>query len=73
MHVLQKELILPNGTKISNRIAKSAMSENASTKFHEPSQLLISTYKKSYLSLFVCCNISLYDTSSALMSTNQVK
>ena len=43
---LQQELILPNGTRISNRIAKSAMSENDSTKTHEPSPNLIKAYKK---------------------------
>jgi len=46
MTFLKQALILPNGTRISNRIAKSAMSENASTKSHEPSQLLINAYKK---------------------------
>lgn len=43
---LQRELILPNGTRIRNRIAKSAMSENASTKKQEPSPILINAYKK---------------------------
>jgi len=46
LEYLQHELILPNGTRISNRIAKSAMSENDSTKTHEPSPNLIKTYKK---------------------------
>lgn len=43
---LQQGLILPNGARISNRIAKSAMSENASTKKQEPSPILINAYKK---------------------------
>lgn len=46
MNCLEQELILPNGTRIINRIGKSAMSENASTKNHKPSQLLINAYKK---------------------------
>lgn len=46
MTSLKQALILPNGTRIRNRIAKSAMSENASTKSHEPSKLLINAYKK---------------------------
>ncbi len=45
MSILQKELILPNGTIISNRIAKSAMSENLSTKNHDPSTTLLNVYK----------------------------
>ena len=43
--MLQKELILPNGTKLTNRIAKSAMSENLGTKNYEPSQTLINAYR----------------------------
>jgi 2,4-dienoyl-CoA reductase-like NADH-dependent reductase (Old Yellow Enzyme family) len=46
MNCLEQELILPNGTRISNRIGKSAMSENASTKNHKPSRLLINAYEK---------------------------
>ncbi len=46
MSILQQELILPNGTKLSNRIAKSAMSENASNKNHEPTPTLINAYRK---------------------------
>lgn len=46
MTILQQEMILPNGTKLSNRIAKSAMSENASNKNHEPTKTLINAYKK---------------------------
>lgn len=45
MTVLQQELILPNGSRLSNRIAKSAMSENASNKKHEPTTTLINSYK----------------------------
>ncbi|MBQ0787861.1 MAG: NADH:flavin oxidoreductase/NADH oxidase family protein [Oceanihabitans sp.] len=45
MHVLQKEMILPNGVILSNRIAKSAMSENLSNKHHEPTPVLINAYK----------------------------
>ncbi|MDO6471320.1 NADH:flavin oxidoreductase/NADH oxidase family protein [Maribacter sp. 1_MG-2023] len=45
MNVLQEEMILPNGVILSNRIAKSAMSENLSNKHHEPTSILINTYK----------------------------
>jgi 2,4-dienoyl-CoA reductase-like NADH-dependent reductase (Old Yellow Enzyme family) len=45
MNVLQEEMILPNGVILSNRIAKSAMSENLSNKHHEPTPILINTYK----------------------------
>jgi len=45
MNVLQRELILPNGIILSNRIAKSAMSENLSNKHHEPTPILINAYK----------------------------
>lgn len=46
MNILQKELILPNGTIIKNRIAKSAMSENLSNRSNEPTPILINVYKK---------------------------
>ena len=46
MSILQKELILPNGSVIPNRIAKSAMSENLSNKNHEPTPTLINVYEK---------------------------
>lgn len=46
MDILQEKMILPNGTILSNRIAKSAMSENLSNKNHEPTPVLINVYKK---------------------------
>ena len=46
MNVLKEEMILPNGSILSNRIAKSAMSENLSNKYHEPTPILIEVYKK---------------------------
>ena len=46
MNVLEEEIILPNGSILSNRIAKSAMSENLSNKYHEPTPVLINVYKK---------------------------
>ena len=46
MNILEKEMILPNGSILSNRIAKSAMSENLSNKYHEPTPVLIEVYKK---------------------------
>lgn len=46
MTALDKEMILPNGTIISNRIAKSAMSENLSNRYHAPTPVLIEVYKK---------------------------
>ncbi|WP_055442313.1 NADH:flavin oxidoreductase/NADH oxidase family protein [Lacinutrix himadriensis] len=60
MHVLQKEMILPNGVILSNRIAKSAMSENLSNKRHEPTPVLINAYKawaKSGAGLLITGNI----------------
>ena len=45
MNALQKEMILPSGVILSNRIAKSAMSENLSNKYHEPTLTLINAYK----------------------------
>jgi len=46
MNVLAEEMILPNGSILSNRIAKSAMSENLSNKHHEPTPVLRDVYKK---------------------------
>ncbi|MFT5887014.1 MAG: 2,4-dienoyl-CoA reductase-like NADH-dependent reductase (Old Yellow Enzyme family) [Arcticibacterium sp.] len=46
MKVLQDELTLPNGSILSNRIAKSAMSENLSNKYHDPTAVLVNVYKK---------------------------
>jgi len=44
MKTLNSSLTLPNGTVIKNRIAKSALSENMSTKKHAPSKPLINAY-----------------------------
>jgi 2,4-dienoyl-CoA reductase-like NADH-dependent reductase (Old Yellow Enzyme family) len=46
MDLLQEKLTLPNGSTLSNRIAKSAMSENLSNRLHEPTPVLINAYKK---------------------------
>jgi len=46
MNILKKEMVLPNGSILSNRIAKSAMSENLSNKHHEPTPILVNVYKK---------------------------
>lgn len=46
MTLLEEEMILPNGVILRNRIAKSAMSENLSNKYHEPTPVLINVYKK---------------------------
>jgi 2,4-dienoyl-CoA reductase-like NADH-dependent reductase (Old Yellow Enzyme family) len=46
MTVLEEEMILPNGSILKNRIAKSAMSENLSNKNNEPTATLIEVYKK---------------------------
>ena len=43
---LQKELILPCGVKLQNRIAKSAMSENMSPKHHGPTKSIIHVYQR---------------------------
>jgi len=45
MH-LQKELILPCGVKLQNRIAKSAMSENMSSRHHGPTESIIHVYER---------------------------
>ena len=45
MH-LQKELILPCGATLRNRIAKSAMSENLSPRHHGPTKSLIQAYQR---------------------------
>ena len=46
MSLLQQKITLPNGAIISNRIAKSAMSENLGTKNYAPSAILIKAYEK---------------------------
>lgn len=46
MDILQQKLTLPNGSVLSNRIAKSAMSENLSDKHHAPTPVLIRAYKE---------------------------
>ncbi len=43
---LQKELILPCGVQLQNRIAKSAMSENMSPRHHSPTKAIIHAYKR---------------------------
>ncbi len=43
---LQKELILPCGAKLQNRIAKSAMSENMSPRHNDPTNALIHAYQR---------------------------
>ncbi|MHA7943892.1 NADH:flavin oxidoreductase/NADH oxidase family protein [Formosa sp. 3Alg 14/1] len=45
MNILEQEMILPNGAVLSNRIAKSAMSENLSNKHQEPTAVLIEAYR----------------------------
>lgn len=46
MTPLNKELKLPNGSILKNRLAKSALSENLGTKKHAPSQTLINLYQR---------------------------
>lgn len=46
MKKLSSELKLPNGTRIKNRIAKSAMNENLSDKDHSPTKLLPQLYQR---------------------------
>lgn len=46
MEILKSPFTLPNGTILSNRIAKSALSENMGTKKHAPSKALINVYKE---------------------------
>ena len=46
MNVLKEEIILPNGSTLKNRIAKSAMSENLSNTSNKPTPQLIEVYKK---------------------------
>lgn len=43
---LQQEITLPNGVILSNRIAKSAMSENLGSNKHAPTPTLIKAYEK---------------------------
>lgn len=44
--LIRKELTLPCGTTLINRIAKSAMSENMSPRHHGPTDAIIHAYKK---------------------------
>ena len=46
MNNLTKELTLPCGTKLHNRIAKSAMSENMAPKNHRPNESIIQVYQR---------------------------
>ncbi len=46
IQILNKELTLPCGVKLSNRIAKSAMSENLSTKDNKVNDTLINVYRE---------------------------
>lgn len=46
MKSLLSELILPNGVKLSNKIAKSAMSENLGNTKHAPTPTLLKVYEK---------------------------
>ena len=46
MKLLNSSFTLPNGTILSNRIAKSALSENMGTKKHAPSKELLHVYKE---------------------------
>ncbi|TCP25952.1 2,4-dienoyl-CoA reductase-like NADH-dependent reductase (Old Yellow Enzyme family) [Tenacibaculum skagerrakense] len=60
MTKLQDSLTLPNGTVLANRIAKSAMSENLSNVTHEPTAVLINSYKewaKSGAGLLITGNV----------------
>ncbi len=43
---LQKELILPCGAKLQNRLAKSALSENMAPRYHGPTKAIIRAYKR---------------------------
>jgi len=44
--ILEKDLILPCGAILQNRIAKSAMSENMSPRHHGPTKPMILAYKR---------------------------
>lgn len=46
MKHLAQALTLPNGSTLSNRLAKSATSEVLGTKDHAPSQILINAYRR---------------------------
>lgn len=46
MTPLKNQLILPNGSILNNRLAKSALSENLGSKKHAPTETLISLYKR---------------------------
>jgi 2,4-dienoyl-CoA reductase-like NADH-dependent reductase (Old Yellow Enzyme family) len=45
MSIIPTPFTLPNGTVLSNRLAKSAMSENLGTRSYAPSRTLINAYK----------------------------
>ena len=73
MNQLQKELQLPNGSILKNRLAKSALSENISTKNHAPSETLLKLYKrwsKSEAGLIITGNVMI--DSKALGEPNNV-
>lgn len=60
MTSLNNPLQLPNGSILKNRLAKSALSENISTKNHTPSDVLIALYErwaKSEAGLIITGNI----------------
>lgn len=60
MTPLNKKLILPNGSILKNRLAKSALSENIGSKNHAPTKTLIALYKrwaKSEAGLIITGNI----------------
>ncbi len=60
MNEIQEQLVLPNGTVLANRIAKSAMSENLSNRKNEPTDTLIKVYEewaKSGAGLIITGNI----------------
>lgn len=46
MTPLKDKLILPNGSTLNNRLAKSALSENLGSKEHAPTETLIGLYKR---------------------------
>lgn len=46
MKTIETGIKLPNGSKLKNRIAKSAMSENMADRKHRPTKALINAYKQ---------------------------
>jgi len=46
MTLLNHKLMLPNGSILRNRLAKSALSENLGSKKHAPTETLIGLYKR---------------------------